>query len=102
MAERSGGVGNEPKFAWLTRFWNKGNRDDPSWSRSGTNFGAKEVTGRHLRIEIISESGSIFGSARVIGEVEIFDDGIGRGNIQTVGEHGGDPVAFRLGGVELL
>ena len=58
MAKRSRGVGNKPKFARLTRLRNKGNGDDPSRGRSGTNFGAEEVTGRHFRIEIISESGA--------------------------------------------
>jgi hypothetical protein len=102
MAKRGRGVGDKPKFAWLTRFRDEGNRDDPSGSGSVTNFSAEEVTGSNFRIEIISESRSIFGGARVIGEMEVLNDGIGGGNIQTVSEHGGNPVAFRLGGVELL
>ena len=102
MAKRGRGVGDKSKFAGLTGLRDKGDGDDPSRSRSGTNFGAEKVTGGNFRIEIISESGIIFGSARVIGEMEVLDDGVGRGNVQTISEHGGDPVAFRLGGVELL
>ena len=60
------------------------------------------MTGRNFGIEVSAEGRSIFGGTRIIGEVEVLDDGTRSGNIQTVGEHGSEPVAFGLGGIELL
>ena len=102
MAQRGRGVRNESKLTRLAWLRDKGYRDDPSRSRTNANLGTEEMTGRNFGIEVSAEGRSIFGGTRIIGEVEVLDDGTRSGNIQTVGEHGSEPVAFGLGGIELL